>query len=125
SIYGVPTFVLVPSSVKSTLSNVIFSPGLVIPMIFSTRKTLSAVTTYCFPPVSMIAIFAIERYCTSITRHPQVAVGQLTPAVTLSTHPLFLERLYLSAERPYPISHNDQQRCSVIYLSYCELLHKT
>src|SRR3989344_778110 len=58
--YGLPTLVSFPSSVRSTLSKVT-EPSLLALGSFSTLSTLSFVTTYCFPPVSMIAIFAIGR----------------------------------------------------------------
>src|SRR3989344_7406385 len=64
AMYGSPTLVSLPSSVKSTLSNVIL-PSFAV-RSFSTFKTLSCVTRYCFPPVSIIAIFTISRQ--TITR---------------------------------------------------------
>src|SRR3989338_4253431 len=55
--YGAPILVSFPSSISKTLSNVIFPS---VAGSFSTFKTVSCVTKYCFPPVSIISIFAIR-----------------------------------------------------------------
>src|SRR3989338_10211242 len=61
AIYGVPTVVAFPSSTSNTLSNISFPAPLEAEgfLMGSTFKTLSCVTRYCFPPVSIIAIFAM------------------------------------------------------------------
>src|SRR3989344_2017810 len=55
---GVPSLTSWPSSTNSTLSKVIFPPFSAA--TFSIVKTDPSVTTYCLPPVSMIAILAIR-----------------------------------------------------------------
>src|SRR3989344_388739 len=87
AIYGVPTVVAFPSSTSNTLSNISFPAPLEAEgfLMGSTFKTLSCVTSYCFPPVSIIAIFAMLDFVNECNEFRKSYTQHLSRRIVLLT----------------------------------------
>src|SRR4030081_833930 len=80
---GLPRVTLAPSPTSSTSPNSTVAPGSA--SSFSTRRTPSLETRYCFPPVAMTAYIVVEEGNGGGRRRPRILLAD----------PLRVKRLFL------------------------------